>query len=124
MFGQNPPLGLKTTAIPSEKWCELNTEKDFVEFLGKIQVNGNPIQQGEYIHDDDNDEGSLEQLMEGEMVEIITSNKTVIERENDAIFNLNQPPTTETNKPVTETLETEIIKRVTRIREKRKNTDE
>ncbi len=79
---------MSATAIPSEKWCESNTEKDYVEFCNKIQVNGNPVYQFHAEAVDVEDDVEIQQLMEGEIVDIIANTKSAIDNANDEIFYL------------------------------------
>jgi hypothetical protein len=38
-FGIEPPIGLKSTVIPSKKWIQLNTEQDLMKMMNNIKVN-------------------------------------------------------------------------------------
>jgi hypothetical protein len=51
-FGFEPPIGLKSTVIPSNKWIQLNTEQDLIKMMNNIKVNDQLIS-NEPIEDED-----------------------------------------------------------------------
>jgi hypothetical protein len=59
IFGFEPPLGLKSTIIPSSKWQQLHVEQDLIRIMKKVTVNGEEVDvvgEVEEMEDEDVDE--------------------------------------------------------------------
>jgi hypothetical protein len=52
----NPPVGLKSTVIPSDRWIQLETEAQVRKLLDQVKINGEVAEATAGIEDDDDDD--------------------------------------------------------------------
>jgi hypothetical protein len=55
-FGVEPPLGLKSTMVPLNKWHQLHIEQDLVRMLDNVKVNGQPVTNQDELNEEEAEE--------------------------------------------------------------------
>jgi hypothetical protein len=81
----NPPVGLESTTIPSDRWVQLETETQVRKLLDNVKINGNFADSvPEQNEDDDDIDNNESETLGVELTEVFENEKNRERAEKEA----------------------------------------